>query len=153
MLRLDAEEAPKASFDDWRRTQQAILALLRNARALPCHLVVTALAEVSAEKRTEPALQGRMVQPSVGQFFNAVGLAQVGGGGSLRIQWKQTPQAVTKPAGPKWPAVSYHSEAPGEGTLGSLALALLGAGVAHLPCDAASIAAGTAPTATQQQRR
>lgn len=144
LLEVDPKVAPKSEYAHWKSSQTALLELLRNQRALPCNVVCTALS-MTEDGRAVPALQGNMVAPTIGQFFNAVGWMGVSPKGEMSVRWRQSPMGLAKPGTMSWPERSSHLDA-GDGTLGSLALLTYGGQerlVPHGPSDAAERASGT----------
>lgn len=145
-LEVSPDKIISSTYDHWRATQQAIIRVLSTQRALPCNTVVTCLAETDKQGKTVPRLDGNMVQPTVGQYFNAVGLSRASGEGALSIEWKQKSGQVTKPPTPRWPERSWVGQDPGQGTLGSLLLLTFpNAPVARSQGDSAALAGGLVP--------
>jgi hypothetical protein len=129
--RLDFDSgAINMGFEKWGQLTSGCESVWTQQRALPCNTIFLFLAEDKTDdqqvKTTIPMLAGQKLPYSMGQFFNAVGLAMVrkNGDGSLQhaIRWQSpTAAALTKPA-PGWPAATLNTRTPGQTTLGSLLL-------------------------------
>lgn len=103
-------------------------AIWQQQRALACSTVFLFLSEDRVDdqqvKTTLPMLRGKKLPFSMGQFFNAVGHAQLRRNGDNGLQhiirWQSpTSSALTKPA-PGWPVATLNTRTPGQTTLGSL---------------------------------
>lgn len=129
MDRLDFDTASNnLSIDKHGILVSAAEELWRQQRAIPLNTVFLFMArdiqDDAGVKQTLPMLTGKSLPYSMGQYFNASGLAQVrrtdGGGLQHLIRWSaSTASAITKP-GPGWPTVTVNTRTPGETTLGSL---------------------------------
>jgi len=129
MDRLDFSEANNnLSIDKHGVLISAAETIWQQQRAIPVNTVFLFLArdlqDDTGAKQTLPMLTGKSLPYSMGQYFNASGLAQTrrADGGTMQhlIRWSSpSAAALTKP-GPGWPAVTVNSRAPGETTLGSL---------------------------------
>jgi hypothetical protein len=147
MDRFDFQTASlNLSIDKHGVLHSAAEEIWRQQRALQINTVFLFLTrdvqDDAGIKQTLPMLTGSKLPYSMGQYFNASGLAQVrrSDGGSLQhlIRWS-TPSAaaITKP-GPGWPNVTVNSATPGETSLGSLLLFTFpDLSVAHEPHDSA----------------
>lgn len=129
MDRLDfAEASNNLSIDKHGILISAAETIWQQQRAIPVNTVFVTLArdiqDDTGAKQTLPMLTGKSLPFSMGQYFNAVGLAQVrrSDAGTMQhlIRWSSpTAAALTKP-GPGWPAATVNSRTPGQTTLGSL---------------------------------
>lgn len=129
MDRLDFDTASNnLSIDKHGILVSAAEELWRQQRAIPLNTIFLFMArdiqDDTGAKQTLPMLTGKSLPYSMGQYFNASGLAQVrrtdGGGLQHLIRWSaSTASAITKP-GPGWPTVTVNTRTPGETTLGSL---------------------------------
>jgi hypothetical protein len=129
--RLDLDAAqPNLTLEKWSHLTQACENIWQQQRLLPCNTIFLFLAEEKTDAdnvvKTIPLLAGQKLPLQMGQYFNAVGLAQVkrGGDGAMQhfIRWQSaTTQAVCKPA-PGWPVATRNTRTPGQTTLGSLLL-------------------------------
>jgi hypothetical protein len=129
MDRLDFDTASNnLSIDKHGILVSAAEELWRQQRAIPLNTIFLFMArdiqDDTGVKQTLPMLTGKSLPYSMGQYFNASGLAQVrrtdGGGLQHLIRWSaSTASAITKP-GPGWPTVTVNTRTPGETTLGSL---------------------------------
>lgn len=129
MDRLDFSEANNnLSIDKHGVLISAAETIWQQQRAIPVNTVFLFLArdvqDDTGAKQTLPMLTGKSLPYSMGQYFNASGLAQVRrtDGGSLQhfVRWSSpSAAALTKP-GPGWPAVTVNTRKDGETTLGSL---------------------------------
>jgi hypothetical protein len=129
MDRLDFSEANNnLSIDKHGVLISAAETIWQQQRAIPVNTVFLFMArdiqDDTGAKQTLPMLTGKSLPYSMGQYFNASGLAQVrrtdGGGLQHFIRWSSpSAAALTKP-GPGWPVVTVNTRTPGETTLGSL---------------------------------
>jgi hypothetical protein len=129
MDRLDLDTASNAlRIDEHGLLVSAAEEVWRQQRSLQCNTVFLFLArdvqDDTGVKQTLPMLTGKSLPYSMGQFFNASGLAQVrrSDNGTMQhvIRWSSsTAAALTKP-GPGWPAVTQNTRTAGHTTLGSL---------------------------------
>lgn len=127
--RLDFSEANNnLSIDKHGVLISAAETIWQQQRAIPVNTIFLFLArdlqDDTGAKQTLPMLTGKSLPYSMGQYFNASGLAQTRrtDGGTMQhfIRWSSpSASALTKP-GPGWPAVTVNSRTPGETTLGSL---------------------------------
>jgi hypothetical protein len=129
MDRLDFSAANNnLSIDKHGVLVSAAETIWQQQRAIPVNTVFLFMArdvqDDTGAKQTLPMLTGSKLPFSMGQYFNASGLAQVrrSDNGSLQhfIRWSSpSAAAITKP-GPGWPTVTVNTSVPGETTLGSL---------------------------------
>lgn len=129
MDRLDLDTASNAlRIDEHGLLVSAAEEVWRQQRSLQVNTVFLFLArdvqDDTGVKQTLPMLTGKSLPYSMGQFFNASGLAQVrrSDNGTMQhvIRWSSsTAAALTKP-GPGWPAVTQNTRTAGQTTLGSL---------------------------------
>jgi len=129
MDRLDFSEANNSlSIDKHGVLISAAETIWQQQRAIPVNTIFLFLArdlqDDTGAKQTLPMLTGKSLPYSMGQYFNASGLAQTRrtDGGSMQhfVRWSSpSASALTKP-GPGWPAVTVNTRTAGETTLGSL---------------------------------
>jgi hypothetical protein len=155
--RLDLDTVSNLTVEKWGQYTSGIENVWSQQRALQCNTVFLFLAEDSTDdqqvKTTLPLMQGKKLPYSMGQYFNAVGLAQVrrGATGMQRIiRWESASANAATKGAPGWPSVILVTQTPGETTLGSLMLhANHGAVVAHEDHDSATFVATAAGAQTQ----
>jgi hypothetical protein len=155
--RLDFDSgAVNLSIEKWGQLTSGCEAVWSQQRALPCSTVFLFLAEDRTDdqqvRTTIPMLAGQKLPFSMGQYFNAVGLATVRRSGeSLQhlIRWSSaTSTAITKPA-PGWPAVTVNTRTPGQTTLGSLLrFSFPDLPVASEDCDSSDFVSAPSPEKT-----
>lgn len=134
----------KMKIQDWGQLFVIGKKMLKDLRDLPPSKVVLFLASESTDdlqvRRTLPALRGGIAD-SIGQFFNVFGFARVSEVEGRRehvIDFRLSDRYISK-APRRWPnRIRSRLERPGDTTLGSLSLALLGPDTPHAPGDSAS---------------
>ncbi len=129
MDRLDFEEASNnLSIDKHGVLISAAETIWQQQRAIPVSTIWLTLARDVQDdmgvKQTLPMLTGKSLPYALGQYFNAVGLAQTrrseAGGVQHLIRWQAPTSAALVKAGPGWPAMTLNTRTPGQTTLGSL---------------------------------
>lgn len=127
--RLDFDKASNnLSIDKHGILISAAEEIWRQQRAIPCNTVFLTLAtqkeDDTGARQILPMLTGSKLPYSMGQYFNACGLAQVrrteSGGLQHLIRWTSPSAAAICKPGPGWPALTVNSRTAGETTLGSL---------------------------------
>lgn len=150
--RLDLDGgAINMGFEKWGLVTSACESVWAQQRNLPCNTVFLFLAEEkiddAQQRSVVPMLSGQKLPYSMGQYFNAVGLAAVrrlGDGSSQHVIRWSVPGSPTKPA-PGWPTLTVNTRTPGQTTLGSLlAFSYPGLMTAREPDDDASFVQGAA---------
>ena len=122
------------SLQSWGRLINVTQQIMRDLRAAPCNVIATMLMTESVIEveggsyiRRIPALFGKRLPTSIGQYLNALGYVTQDSAGHNVVLWHGGDRFVTKPA-PGWPRKTItptHAGAPGV-TLGSLALRTCG---------------------------
>jgi len=130
-------------IQDWGTLKVLGTRLLKDLRDLPVSVVVLFLATETMDdaqsRRITPTVRGG-VADSIGQFFNVFGFARAADVDKARehiIDFKLSDKFITK-APRKWPSrIRSRLETPGDTTLGSICLAILGDHAPHAEGDSA----------------
>lgn len=135
---LNIEDMAQLTTPQWGKVLTTCERVLQDQRNLHCNTVVIFLAFDQYDKedvrRVMPMVNGRKLPGMLGQYFNAVGYQTIDRKLGNALVWRGGSRFVTKPA-PGFP-----KKCSADVTLGSLALAALGAHAPHEPDDVAYVA-------------